>query len=503
MRFGIAATGFSAVLALACGDDSTRADAGRDAGLDTGLDARADARADADADAAIEGASLALLAPRRALLGERVPFRVVLRRDAARDWAHEPTPVDIEAGDARVRVELVRGMAVGWITPSAGAEAIRASLGALDATRPVAIVEDAERVVRGTLAGDELRWSGRVRVEGDVVVPAGQTLVIEPGTHVRLDAGVGLQVLGDLQAEGGDDPITLLASDPSMPFGHIRASGSVRLGAVFVSGGGAGAWTHAEFRHCCIPMLWVDDGSLTVTGSTFFDSPSAKGILTENTDVVIRDTIFSGLGFGTEHFTEPPHTVLIEDCAYREMRGIDDDDGMYFWRLGDAVVRRTTISGVDDDGVDIESATPRLEDVLIEDAADKCVSVTNEGPTVVNAFFQRCRVGVKVDGTEAASRFERVTMIDLLEEGVRLSDREGSQPDAIIRPVFDRVILGPVPTPLLTDYDPLDATFSDSVLPAELGTSGTGNLVAVPDLEGYEPREGSAAASLGAGFREW
>lgn len=220
-------------------------------------------------------------------------------------------------------------------------------------------------------------------------------------------------------------------------------------------------------------------------------------------DVVIRDSIFSGLGFGTEHFTEPPHTVLIEDCAYREMRGIDDDDGIYFWRLGDAQVRRTTITGVDDDGIDIESATPLLEDVLIEDAADKCVSVTNEGPIVRNAFFQRCRVGVKIDGTEAASSFERVTMVDLLEEGVRLSDREGSQPDAILRPVFDRVILGPVPTPLLTDYDPLDATFTNSVLPTELPTSGEGNVVATPDLEAYEPREGSPAALLGAGFRAW
>lgn len=491
------------VFMLACGDDASR-----DAGSDTAGD---DASLDATSDASVSGdLRLVLRAPSTSPVDEYVPVAIELidTRTMRRHWPQPAVMAHLSASAWRGLADMARGSAAGWVAvPNRPADhRFGVAVGELDASRSVLVVDLPDRRLTGTLSGDDLRWTplSIVRLSGTTTVPAGSTLTIEPGTHVRLDPGARLEVQGDFVAGGEGEPVTILATDRFDPFGQIHhLGGNASYTNVFVSGGGAGEWTHAEFRHCCIPMVYAEGGTLTVDGSTFFNSPEAKAILTENSDVVIRDSIFSNLGFGTEHFNEPPHTVLIEGSTYLHMHGDDDDDGIYFWQLGDARVRRTTISNVDDDGIDLESAIPLLEDVLIEDAADKCVSVTNEGPTVRNAFFRACRVGVKVDGTEAAGTFERLTMVELLEEGVRLSDREGSQPDAMILPVFDRIILGSVPTPLLTDYDPLDATFTNSVLPAELGTSGSGNLVGAPDLEGYEPRAGSPAAMLGAGFRGW
>lgn len=486
------------VFALACGDDASG-----DAGVDAAFDANVDASVSGDL-------RLVLRAPSRSPTNEYLPIAIELidTRTARRHWPQPATLVDLASRDWRDDASMARGASAAWTNPplNPGDYVVEVRVAELSTSISIAKVDLPDRALTGALVGDDLSWTPEavVRLSGTTIVPAGSTLTIEPGTHVRLAAGARLEVEGDLVAGGEGEPVTIFASDRFDPFAQIHhLAGDAIYTNVFISGGGAGDWTHAEYRHCCIPMVYAEGGTLTVDRAVFFDTPTAKGILTENTDVVIRDSIFSGLGFGTEHFNEPPHTVLIEDSAYLEMRGDDDDDAIYFWQLGEARVSRTTITGVDDDGIDLESATAVLEDVLIEDATDKCVSVTNEGPTVRNAFFRACRVGVKVDGTAAAGRFERVTMVELLEEGVRLSDREGSQPDARILPVFDRVILGPVRTPLLTDYDPLDATFNNSVLPAELGTSGDGNVVGEPELEGYEPRSGSAAAMLGAGFRGW
>ncbi len=492
MRFAIVL-----VFALACGDDSSF-DAGTDASEP--IDASSPDAMDAST---ADGLQLVVHAPSRVPNNERTPMlvEVIDISTARRDWRQEPTRLELGGLGDGILASMARGAGAGRVF---GARSFSVGVDGLSVRRSVELVDYPERALSGTLVGEDLLWTPEhlVRLSGTTTVAAGTTLIIEPGTHVRLDPGAVLDVQGDFVAGGAGEPVTIFATDRFDPFGMIHHRGDATYTNVFVSGGGAGDWTHAEFRHCCIPMVYAEGGTLTVERSLFFNS-RAKGILTENTNVVIRGSVFYNLGFGTEHFNEAPHTVLIEDSSYSGMTGEDDNDGIYVWQQGSTEIRRTTISHVDDDGIDLESATPVMEDVLIEGAADKCVSVTNEGPTVRNAFFDGCRVGVKVDGTEAGSRFEGVTMVNLVEEGVRLSDREGSQPDAMILPVFERIILGAVPTPLRTDYDPLDATFSNCVLPAELGTSGSGNTVGAPELEDYVPHAGSPGATLNAGFRGW
>lgn len=496
MRFAIVL-----VFALACGDDSSF-DAGTDASEP--IDAR---RPDATDASTADGLQLVVHAPSTSPAREYVPVLIELVDTASlrRDWRQQDANVHSQALSWRGLTSMTRGGGAEWIAVMhSGDVDYTMTVDGLSVSKTVELIDYPERALTGTLTDDDLRWTPEhlVRLSGTTTVAAGTTLIIEPGTHVRLDPRAVLDVEGDFVAGGAGEPVTIFATDRSDPFGMIHHRGDATYTNVFVSGGGAGDWTHAEFRHCCIPMVYAEGGTLTVERSLFFNS-RAKGILTENTNVVIRGSVFYNLGFGTEHFNEAPHTVLIEDSSYSGMTGEDDNDGIYVWQQGSTEIRRTTISHVDDDGIDLESATPVMEDVLIEGAADKCVSVTNEGPTVRNAFFDGCRVGVKVDGTEAGSRFEGVTMVNLVEEGVRLSDREGSQPDAMILPVFERIILGAVPTPLRTDYDPLDATFSNSVLPAELGTSGSGNTVGAPELEDYVPHAGSPGATLNAGFRGW
>jgi hypothetical protein len=55
---------------------------------------------------------------------------------------------------------------------------------------------------RGTLYADE-SWSGVHHIYGDLSVPDGITLTIEPGTEIIVEAGYGIQVKGSLKITGG------------------------------------------------------------------------------------------------------------------------------------------------------------------------------------------------------------------------------------------------------------------------------------------------------------
>ncbi|MCA9140586.1 MAG: hypothetical protein KDB00_27630, partial [Planctomycetales bacterium] len=57
------------------------------------------------------------------------------------------------------------------------------------------------REVSGTLTGDD-NWSGTIHVTGDVTVPAGSTLTIEPDTNIKFEAGRWLTGAGSIQALG-------------------------------------------------------------------------------------------------------------------------------------------------------------------------------------------------------------------------------------------------------------------------------------------------------------
>jgi hypothetical protein len=72
--------------------------------------------------------------------------------------------------------------------------------------------------ISGTLGAGTTTWSaasGPYRVTAGLTVPAGATLVIQPGTTVFFDAGVGMTVNGQITAVGTDTQRIVLARTPT------------------------------------------------------------------------------------------------------------------------------------------------------------------------------------------------------------------------------------------------------------------------------------------------
>jgi len=75
-------------------------------------------------------------------------------------------------------------------------------------------------VAGGTVSGTWEASGSPYVVQGDVTVPVGETLVIEPGVIIYADAGVGITVRGDLQAVGtAEDPILFTGPKDGFPDG--------------------------------------------------------------------------------------------------------------------------------------------------------------------------------------------------------------------------------------------------------------------------------------------
>ncbi|MCA9263133.1 MAG: lamin tail domain-containing protein, partial [Planctomycetales bacterium] len=144
--------------------------------------------------------------------------------------------------------------------------------------------------VTGSLA-ESTTWTaaeGPYIVSGDFLVPAGMTLMIEPGTTVLFSQGSRMVVRGELQAIG----------DASRPIRFTRAPGAV------------GTWNGLQFRdatasnrihHAIIEWGVTDDGMIGLENSRLeldhvtLDHTDRRRIRTIDSSLVVRNSTFANI----------------------------------------------------------------------------------------------------------------------------------------------------------------------------------------------------------------
>lgn len=393
----------------ACGDDDTRpADVGPDADLD--LDTSymidtADTSPTVDPDAAdvahdVVGPGYSLQAA-AALPGHLVAVRVD-DPDRAR------ASLALDGHDVR----LHRGVGVLTVT-------------AEDAPAGVA--------VRAFDAAVDLR------VEGERVVAAGETLTIAAGARVVLGAGARLVVHGTLVVAGtAQAQVLFVADDASRPWAAIdvRAGGRAELTHAWLVAGGADADRFGGHSGSD-PLVAVVGGALVMTGGGIVDGPG-KALYTEDADVSLDGVVIARCDTGGEHVGSrtAQRRVHVFEIPDADGRFDDDDNDAVYLRLGthtieDAVyalgeddaidhngatvdVRRVWIEGFRHEGVAAsEGGVVRLEDVVVRDAAQG-IEAGYGAPEVhvSRAFVTGCGVGLRwgdeyaweISGTLAVDR---------------------------------------------------------------------------------------------------
>jgi hypothetical protein len=265
-------------------------------------------------------------------------------------------------------------------------------------------------------------------VTGDVTVPAGHTLRIEPGTLVLVSgAGSGtsaadLLVSGTVESLGTEaEPVWITSVAPALNWGQIRHStgsrGIYRYTFIHKGGRTAGeghtgtgpvlrlSGSDVRLENCVISELWADRAI-------------GKGMYARDSELVLDSTIFAHMRMGPEI---EGTSLLCTNSYFMEMRGPDDCDGIYLHDSGGKNLRviDSVFSGGDDDAIDTLDADVTVSGCVFrgwlnENEDAKAISVFNGRVDVERCLIADCFSGISAkasDGGTATVHIDHSTIV--------------------------------------------------------------------------------------------
>ncbi len=227
----------------------------------------------------------------------------------------------------------------------------------------------------GKVTGDEL-WDGTYvyRITGDLVVPNGVTLAIQPGAVVKFDQNVGIVVQpgGKLTAQGTvAQPIYFTSVKDDSVGGDTNSNGNMTVPAagdwrwIYLDGATA-SFDHVQILYGggSVTGSWDNSGSISTTGSTsltfknsiiresFYDGIVAQGGTTAN----IENSIFTGI-----------QRAIFTNCTQTYVNGCtltNNIIGLFHHGGGGPVkIRNSIFTSNSQSGVNSGSATITTSDV--------------------------------------------------------------------------------------------------------------------------------------------
>ncbi|GMV39566.1 MAG: hypothetical protein AMXMBFR64_12820 [Myxococcales bacterium] len=330
------------------------------------------------------------------------PATAVLRVPAG-ELGPVTATVDVVVGGTTRKATIYRGVgSLPVVAPSEGELTIAVAGDGLAGERAVPTVARPARTLTGVLSGGDLAWGPEqdVRITGEVVVPAGETLTIEAGARVLLEPQARLKVDGKLVAEGTEDAPVLLTS-ASEPWGELDVPGDATLAHTWlIDGGGDGsrAVGHSKSQ----PVVRVVGGSLTMTGGGIADSPG-KALWSDGAKVHLDGVLITRCDTGGEHKASEVILLRSHVLEIPDGDGVvadDDNDGIYLGggdtggpqsHIGD-----TTFAVGEDDAIDHNGAKVRIERVWIEGFFHEGIATSTGGRVeVIDTVVKGCAQGIE------------------------------------------------------------------------------------------------------------
>jgi len=414
------------------------------------------------------------------------------------------------------RVSLQNGLGSGLITLTGGTNPrLTAQWGVLTATRsltnaagwPVASVN-------GALLGTATTWSGRVEITGDVSVPVGHTLSIEPGTLIVLQGvasgtgGADLIVEGTVLALGTDAaPITFTGLSSALRWGQIRhdnAAPSHYRHTIMVLGGRAPGEGHTGTG----PVLRPSGSRITFDSCSITDHADAAGVpgkimMASDSEVIMVNCLLARSRMGPE----VSGTALIaQDTWFSELRGPDDADGIYIHaqQAGqEARLSGCVFAGGDDDAIDTLGSDILVQDCIIRDwvnpAEDaKGISVFHGTTRVERTLLANCFVGIAAKSSGPLARvFVDQSTVTGVTRGLSAAYKDNATAGNIEIRATNSIVRAP--EPLHTDFSSANYTVGYCNLSTTWAGVGnfTGDPLWVDDATNYTLRSGSPCIDAG------
>jgi parallel beta-helix repeat protein len=240
------------------------------------------------------------------------------------------------------------------------------ALGPTDSFHPWHLLERPRR--------DTIVLSGTVHLKTDLHVAQRETLVVKPGTLIKLDPEVSILCEGRLTAEGSEEAtIRFRRADAARPWGVIalQGHGADRSSFTYCSfvGGSLTSWRHMQYS-----------GMVSVR--------HARKIRFENCH-------FEENLFGDDTFHAIHSEVTLDACSFADAYGdaIDFD-------LSTGSIRHCRFENVTNDAIDLMTSPAVIAHNMISGAGDKGISVGEAShPLVFNNLIIGNTIGIEIKDT--------------------------------------------------------------------------------------------------------
>jgi hypothetical protein len=370
--------------------------------------------------------------------------------------------------------------------------------------------------ISGTLAANTTLDAARSPwlVTGDLTVPAGRTLTIEPGVTVYFATGAGIDIAGRIVAEGNVFKRIVLTRQAAtgrwdgLQFNNTQQDN--RLAFVDMSYGDARGQS-----------IGATNSRLTIDNAIWTNSPETI-IEAQNPSLLVTNSVFPSVSVGeTIHTTAPqgtPFLILEGNTFHINTSGGDVID------LGPAqgspppvVIRRNTFLGGGDDGVDLDGVDALVEEnVFMNFHLDTSRATTANGVATGDAgsnltdlilrrnlFFNNDHHLLLKDDAFVTS--EHNVFFDADIGAVQLTEVDGDgETDAARGGTFSGDIFWQNTEMFFNERPGVTIMVNQSIVAAEGLPLGTGNLVADPLFvdaanHDFHVKPGSPAVNTGPG----
>ncbi|MEZ6118402.1 MAG: DNRLRE domain-containing protein [Pirellulaceae bacterium] len=267
----------------------------------------------------------------------------------------------------------------------------------LDASTP-------SQTYSGTLAQDTV-WDASTdrHITGELLVPSGVTLTIQPGTRVILDDQVNVRVFGTIESNGtAAAPVVFNSVAAGRNWGGIEVnSGQGSFQYTFFTN--AGSDSSKNFGHSnSQPVLFANSATLNCD-NCFVINNVGKGFGATNSYVTISHSVVSDVDTGGEFVRS---VVQVADTWVKNIPNSvrqfqdDDNDGFYFngaHPSGEfSTFQDSFIVDTRDDGIDHNGANLNVINAWIEGAMHEGIATSNtNSANIINSVFTRNNQGIE------------------------------------------------------------------------------------------------------------
>jgi len=198
-----------------------------------------------------------------------------------------------EFGDGATSTEADPAHTYDTVGPYSATLTVADDAGAASSDTVAITVLDGTTIAGGDVSG---RWTASgspYRIDGDISVPAGQTLTIEAGVEVLFQSWNKLTVNGVLQADGTEaDPVLFTATNNWLGIRFVDAADGSRLTHAILERGRATGPSPDDMGGA----IYVESSAPLITNSTIRDNLANRaggGIALVNADAVLRDNVIA------------------------------------------------------------------------------------------------------------------------------------------------------------------------------------------------------------------